>query len=277
MDISIGQYVISMSAYIVLLLLMIEFMRKNLKIATVFWFLTLLTFPLWPNQLDGWFRWAKTLSVLLPTAIFVGLGRWSNLKQSTNWLRHFKKDWLLWVLYGVLFLNIAEATAKDLVSGNYFNGISGIILCATIPFLKMHGSAKKHWTFSKDKKVDLLVYTSPAWNFLYTTWNLAFVFGENAGFFASSFCILLAAELYPLIKRRPELYITARIFTLATHILIRATYDVFTPLMDSTSWANESVVYYWGLVNLVLHVPFLIWYASKYYTPLCKKEVLIHS
>ena len=79
-------------------------------------------------------------------------------------------------------------------------------------------------------------------------------------FFASSFCILMAAELYPVIKGRPELYITARIFTLAFHILARATNPEMFEVMDSSDWANQSVVYYWGLINLVLHVPFVVWY-----------------
>jgi len=264
MNISIAQYAVSMSAYIVLLLLVIEVMRRNYRFANIFWFIALLSFPLWPAQLDGWFRWAKTLSVLVPTAVFVGLGRVAYNQKREDWLKFFRKDWLLWALYGVLFLNIAEATMKDLTTGNYFNGISGVILCITIPLLKFPGKTKRYWAFTNDKRGDLVAYTSVAWNFLYTTWNLAFVYGENAGYFASSFCILMAAELYPLIKKRPELYITARVYTLAFHILIRACYDVFTPIMDSTSWANPAVLHYWGVINFAMHVPFVIWFLSKH-------------
>ncbi|NOQ24695.1 MAG: hypothetical protein GQ564_04965 [Bacteroidales bacterium] len=261
----VWQYIVSMSVYIVLLLLIVDFMRKNYKIAAIFWLLTLLTFPLWFSQLDGWFRWAKTFSVLIPTAIIVGLGRIAQFEKREGWWKAFRKDWVLWSLYGVLGLNILEASLKDLALGNYFNAISGFILIVTIPLFKSKKSKKVGWKISDKKPGDLIVYTDPMWNFLYTTWNIAFVFGENPGFAASSFCILLAAELYPIIKKRPELYVTARIYTLAVHILIRSTYDIFTPLMDSSAFANQNVVYYWGLINISLHIPYLFWYFYRQY------------
>jgi len=260
MTIPVWQYLVSMSVYIVLLLLIVEFMRKNYKFAAIFWLVALLTFPLWDNQLDGWFRWVKTFSVLVPTAVIVGLGRIAQYEKRDGWWKFFRKDWVLWSLYGVLMLNILEASFKDLALGNYFNAISGFILCVTIPLFKKRGSTKRGWAIGKEKPGDLLVYTNPMWNFLYTTWNIAFVYAENPGFAASSLCILLAAELYPVIKKRPELYVTARVYTLATHILIRATYDIFTPLMDSSSFANEKVVYWWGIINFAMHVPFLFWF-----------------
>ncbi len=263
MNIPVWQYLVSMSVYIVVLLLIVEFMRKNHKFAAIFWLLTLLTFPLWDNQLDGWFRWAKTFSVLVPTAVVVGLGRIAQYEKREGWWKFFRKDWVLWTLYGVLMLNILEASFKDLALGNYFNAISGFILCVTIPLFKKRGAKKPGWEISSDKPGDLLVYTNPMWNFLYTTWNIAFVYAENPGFAASSLCILLAAELYPVIKKRPELYVTARVYTLATHILIRATYDIFTPLMDSSSFGNEKVVYWWGIINFAMHVPFLFWFIAN--------------
>jgi len=235
-------------------------MRKHYKFAAIFWILALLTFPLWSSQLEGWFRWAKTFSVLIPTAIVVGLGRIAQHEKREGWWKFFRKDWVLWSLYGVLGLNILEAALKDLAMGNYFNAISGFILIVTIPLFKSKKNKKNGWEISSKKPGDLLVYTDPMWNFLYTTWNIAFVYAENPGFAASSLCILLAAELYPVIKKRPELYVTARVYTLAVHILIRATYDIFTPLMDSSAFANDNVVYYWGLINIVLHVPYLFWF-----------------
>ncbi len=257
MEISVGQYILSMSGYILVLLGVIEIMRKNPKFAFVFWILALFTFPLWSAELEGWFRWVKTLSVLVPTAIIVGFGRLAYLNQKEGFWSFFRKDWLLWALYGVLFLNIAEATLKDFSTGNYWNAIAGVILCITIPLVGNAKTGKRNWQIESKKPGDILAFTSPAWNFLYTIWNLAFVYGENASFVASSFCILFAAELYPILKKRPELYVTARIYTLAFHILIRATYDIFTPVMDSSSWANPEVLYYWGLVNGVLHIAFL--------------------
>lgn len=263
MEISISQYAISMTIYIIVLLLMVEGMRKNHRFAMVFWILALFTFPLWPDQLDGWFRWVKTLSVLIPTALLVGFGRIANYEDLKGKWEIFKKDWLLWAIYGVLFLNIAEATIKDFATANYSNAIVGVILCLTIPLVKAKGQIQKKWQFSKQKPGDLLAFTSPMWNLVYTTWNLAFVFGENAGYFASSFCILIAAELYPIIKKRPELYVIARVYTLAFHILIRSTYDIFTPIMDSSAWANDTVLYYWGIINLFVAIPFLAYWTRE--------------
>ena len=251
------QFGLSMVAYICILLLMVEIMRKNNRLAFIFWIASLFTFPLWIKNLDGWFRWVKTLSVLLPTAFIVGFGRMANYGDRGGFWKFFKKDWILWAVYGVLFLNIAEATFKDLQTNNIPNAIVGIILCISIPLVYAKGQ-KKAWVFSKEKPGDLLAYTSPFWNFLYTTWNLAFVFGESPIFFASSFCILFAAEVYPILKKRPELYVTARIYTLATHLLLRATYDVFTPVMDSSNWYSETVHEYWGWVNLLIAIPFTI-------------------
>lgn len=263
MNIPVWQYLVTMPLYIGILLLVVDFMRKHYKFSAIFWVLALFTFPLWFNQLDGWFRWVKTLSVLLPTAIIVGFGRIAQHEKRDGWWKFFRKDWVLWSLYGVLGLNILEASLKDFSMGNYFNAISGLILIVTIPLFKRKNSTKRGWAISKDKPGDLLAFTDPMWNFLYTSWNIAFVYAENPGFAASSLCILLAAELYPVIKKRPELYVTARVYTLAMHILIRATYDIFTPLMDSSAFANNGVVYYWGLINIALHVPYLIWFIIK--------------
>lgn len=263
MNLPLWQYLVSMPLYVGILLIMIELMRKYYKASAIFWILTLFTFPLWGAQLEGWFRWAKTLSVLIPTALIVGLGRIAQFEKREGWWSFFRKDWVLWSLYGVLGLNILEASLKDLALGNYFNAISGFILIVTIPLFKSKRNKRNGWEISKKKPGDLLVYTDPLWNFLYTTWNIAFVFGENPGFAASSLCILLAAELYPVIKGRPELYVTARVYTLAIHILIRSTYDIFTPIMDSSQFANPTAVHYWGIFNFAIAVPYLVYYFYK--------------
>ncbi len=262
MNIPLWQYLVSMPLYIGILLILVELMRKHLKASAIFWILALFTFPLWSAQLDGWFRWVKTFSVLVPTALILGLGRLAHSGERARIWELFRKNWVLWALYAVLGLNILEASLKDLALGNYFNGISGFILIVTIPLFKSKGR-RDGWAFSKGKPYDMLAYTDPIWNFLYTTWNIAFVYAENPGYAASSLCILLAAEIYPLIKRRPELYVQARAYTLAVHILIRATYDIFTPIMDSSAFASDRAVYYWGLVNFVMHVPYLFWYFMK--------------
>ncbi len=263
LDIPIWQYLLSMSIYTIFLMFFIGFMRKHRYIALAFWILSLFTFPLWAGQLHGWFRWVKVISVLVPTALLVGPARIANLEKREGWWKIYRKDWVFWAFYAILGLNILEATIKDLVLGNYLNGIVGAILIITMPLYKYFDNKPNGWAISDDETGDVVAYTPAIWNFLYTTWNIAFVYAENPGFAASSLCILLAAELYPVMKKRPELYITARIYTLAAHMLIRATYDIFTPIMDSSQFGSQTIVFYWGIINFMIALPYVIWHFNN--------------
>lgn len=268
MSIPFWQYALSMGAYFLILIGIVAVMRKHYKFANIFWIASLLTFPLWlMGGVVGWFRWAKILSVILPT-IFVGFVRIANYeKKKGKFWESLQKDWVLWFLYGVLFLNIMEATVKDFTMGNYFNSLTGFLLCLTIPF------PPRYWKVSKEAHGDLISYTTMGWNFLYTTWNACFVFAETPMYFASSLCILLAAEIYPFLKGKPELYITARIYTLATHLLIRACVPwLFPTLMDASSWHNPKVMFYWGIINLVLMVPYTFWHMWQLHTGKAEKS-----
>lgn len=223
-----------------------------------FWLLSLASFPLWIylGHVQEWFRWFKVLSVLLPTALFVGTARMAYYQPDRkNWLFDIlKKDWVLWFLYSMLGLNILEATIKDIQLGNLANAIIGVVLILTMPF------PKKYWKFG-GKNSDLLFYSTAAWNFIYTTWNFCFVYAEGIAYFGGTICILMAAEVYPLIKKRPELYIISRIYTLAFHMLMRAIAPfVFTAYMDFTPFYNETFKNGWGFVNLILGIPYLVWY-----------------
>jgi hypothetical protein len=258
MNIPWWHYVLSMSIYFILLMVIIDLCRKYVKASMWFWLLSLASFPLWImlGQVEGWFRWFKVLSVLLPTALVVGTARMAYYKSaSKNPLAGFlRKDWVLWFLYGMLALNILEATIKDLQLGNLANAFVGAILIITMPF------PKKYWKFG-GKNADLLFYSTAAWNFVYTTWNLCFVYAEGVAFFGGTICILMAAEIYPLIKKRPELYIISRVYTLAVHMLMRAmAQQVFPKFMDFTPFYSEAFKNGWGLVNLALAVPYLFWY-----------------
>ncbi|MDT0191683.1 hypothetical protein IR194_06765 [Exiguobacterium sp. PBE] len=252
---NVWPHVISMPLYLGLLLGIIVFFRKHYKLSAYFWLASLLTIPLWMmGNVDGWFRWAKIVSVIIPT-IIVGFSRiaiYEN-KQGRIW-NFLKRDEFLWFFYAILFLNIAEATIKDVTLGNYFNAACGFLLCVTIPF------APTFWKFAKEGYADLVAYTTGSWNFIYTSWNACFVYAESPTYFASSLCILLAAELYPVIKGRPELYITARIYTLAAHLLIRACYDIFPQVMNSSTWFNPEVLKSWGMINFVIIVPYVFWH-----------------
>lgn len=254
-------YVVSMLFYVLFLVLFLEQTRENQKFYKWFFILALLSIPLWFINLHSWFRWAKTISVLIPTC-FVSFVRIANDGKHNNILQSLRKKWPLWVLYFVLLLNIAEATMKDFQMGNIFNAICGVILCITIPL------PTKHWRIGKnDGKntfAELLADLPLTWCLLYVTWNGAFVYAENTTYFASSICILLAPEIWMLFKKRTDLWLMGRVYTLAIHILIRSCYDIFTPIMDSTDWFNPKVLAWWGLLNLVLHGGYLVYWFVKY-------------
>lgn len=258
MNIPWWHYVISMTLYFAFLMVLIEFCRKQVKISMWFWLLSLASFPLWIylGHVQEWFRWFKVLSVLLPTALIVGTARMAyHNPDKKNWLFDIlKKDWVLWFLYSMLGLNILEATVKDIQLGNLANAFIGAVLIMTMPF------PRKYWKFA-GKHSDLLFYSTAAWNFIYTTWNFCFVYAEGIAYFGGTICILMAAEVYPLIKKRPELYIISRIYTLAFHMLMRAIAPfVFTSYMDFTPFYNETFKNGWGVVNLILGLPYLVWY-----------------
>ena len=253
-------YVVSMGLYVLLLFLFLEYTREKRKFYKWFFILALFSFPIWFSTLEGAFRWAKTISVLVPLC-FVSFVRMSNDGNHDKILMSLKKKWPLWILYLVLNLNIIEASLKDISLGNYYNAIAGFILCITIPL------PTKHWRIGKnDGKnsfAELIADLPLAWCLLYVTWNAAFVYGENTGYFASSVCILIAPEIWMFAKRRTDLWLMGRIYTLGLHIFIRSLYDVFDPLMNSALWFNHDVWMNWGLANLVMHVIYLGYWFVK--------------
>ena len=258
---SILSYIVSMLVYILFLVMFLEFTREKQTFYKWFFILALLSIPLWFINLHSWFRWAKTISVLIPTC-FVSFVRIANDGKHEHMLATLRKKWPLWILYAVLMLNIIEATMTDFGLGNIFNAISGVILCITIPL------PTKHWRIGKNdgKKAfaELLADLPLVWCLLYVTWNAAFVYAENPTYFASSLCILIAPEIWMLINKRTDLWLMGRVYTLAIHILIRSSYDIFTPVMDSTLWFNADVLMWWGVTNCVLHATYLVYWFFKY-------------
>jgi hypothetical protein len=179
-----------------------------------------------------------------------------------NVIESLKKSWPMWVLYCVLMLNIAEATMADYEMGNYFNAACGVILCITIPLPTKHWRITKH--DGKNNFGELIADLPVLWCILYTTWNAAFVYAENTSYIASSLCILIIPFIWMLFKKRSDLWLMGRMYTLGLHILIRSCYDIFTPVMDSSAWWSSDVCRYWGIANLVLHVIYLVYWFFKY-------------
>lgn len=252
------QYLLSMSAYIAILYLLVEIARKHLKTTTIVGGLAVLAFPLWFKTFgDNWFRLAKVLSVVIPTC-FVNICRMS-YKYKEKGFKGLRQNWVFWVLYGVLFLNILEASLKDLTLGNYMNFAAGMICGITIPL------PPKNWRFgSKEGWAELICDIPLMWCLFYTTWNAGFVYAENTGYFASSICILIVPEIYSLIRRRSDLWLHARVYTLAIHIFIRATFgDIFAPIMGSEAWRNEKILPIIGGFNLAFAIIYTIWWFNK--------------
>ncbi len=258
MEIAASQYIFIMSAYVALLFVLHELSRKYTKGALIVYTLTLITFPLWAGNLEGWFRWGKTIIVVLPT-IFLCLARVYHLKGKKPGF--FGKPGVFWFFWLMVALNIFWASWKDIELGNWFNAISGFILIVTMPI------PMRNWRIDRKKEgtADLITDFPLAWCFLYTTWNAAFVYAEHPSYLASSICILLVPEIYSIIMKRSDLWLSARVYTLCIHLLIRASYPGVFDTIDSSAWANQSAVEIWGIINIVLHVPFLIWWFTKGY------------
>ncbi|MDZ7795370.1 MAG: hypothetical protein U5P10_17265 [Spirochaetia bacterium] len=254
-------FIVSMGTYTLFLFLFLEYTREKESFYKWFFILALLTFPLWFLNLEGFFRWSKTLSVLIPLC-FVSYIRMANNGRHQNRYPALKKQWPLWILFGVLALNILEATITDFQMGNPFNALCGVILIITIPL------PSTHWRIAKydgHRHFGELIADLPiAWCLLYTVWNAAFVYGENPSYFASSICILTVPLLWMLIKKRSDLWLMGRIYTLGIHILIRSSYDIFTPVMDSSAWFNPQVHTAWGMLNLGLHIFYVGYWFMKY-------------
>ncbi len=256
--------IISIIIYALITYILTEIFRRNRKIGAAFILLSFLSFPLWANNRDSWFEWAKILSVLIPMILvsFIRIAHYEN-KKGKVW-DFLKKPWTLWILFFVLALNITEASFRDWEFGNLFNALSGFILVITIPFVP------KFWRIEKKCCGDLIVDFPIGWCFLYTTWNAAFLYACIPDEFAGGLAILIACELYSILGRH-DLYIMGRIYTLAIFVVQLAIFDVF-PFMDSSHWFNQQIVNMWGIINLILSVMYLFWYNWQMYTNKCNKS-----
>ena len=244
--------------YILILYTFHELMRRNIKLALAICILSLLTIPFWGNNLSSPFRIAKTLSVIFPT-LFLTLCRYSE-KYAT--LKFLQKPWTSIAFFMIIGINILEASLTDLfVTKNILNGLCGLILCITMPL------PKNNWLISIEgnKYTNIIVNNiSIAWIFLYTVWDICFVYGENYLFVLSTVSVLLAPFIRALINNRKDLWVSARAYTLFFHLLTRASLgDIFSNLMNSSNLYNVKFLNYFSYINFTLHIIFLIWYYKK--------------
>jgi len=250
-------FIVSMGVYSLFLFLFLEYTREKTQFYVWFFIFALLSIPLWFINLEGFFRWAKSISILIPIVLVAFTRKaYKNNNQVATFL---KGKWPLRIFAIILAVNILEATITDFQLGNPFNALCGVILIVTIPF------SDKRWRIApydgKKQFNELLADLPLMWCILYTIWNAAFVYGENPSYFASSVCILTVPLIWMAVKRRKDLWLMGRVYTLAIHILIRSSYDIFSPVMNSTAWFSESVWLGWSLGNFILHSLYLVVWA----------------
>jgi hypothetical protein len=253
MAIPFWQFVLSIIVFVIALFIIHELSRRFLKSATLFYLILLLSIPFWLDISEGWFRIAKNTTVLVPLC-FLNMIRLAHTKKFESW-SVMRKNWVFWGMYIVVQLNIAEVSVKDFAMGNYFNGIAGLLLCLTM------ARPPKAWRIDKKGKFkDFLVDYPIMWCLLYTTWNGCFVYAEHPDYLAHTSCILIVPLIYALFLKRADLWLSARAYTLAISLFIKSSYDFVTPFMDTSAYANENVLFYWGILNAIVHVLYAVWW-----------------
>lgn len=256
---TIMSYVISMGIYIIFLIAMTEGFRRSTIFALVV-NIGLIVLLFFSKNVEGWFRWAKDISVLFPLVIVSVTRLRKKMNKDDGLQKVLESPGMLLFLCIVVAINIFEASLKDLTMGNLFNGMCGLIMITCMPF-----NVKKSWRYDKNNYNALIADFSIAWCFLYTTWNACFVYAESPAFVSASLCILLVPELYNFWSAKTgksNLWLHARIYTLMLHVSIRSFHDVFTPYMNATPWYNEAFKNGWGLVNFILMALYAVsWFA----------------
>jgi len=254
---SLLSYVISMAVYVGILIGVTEISRRSIRFGLIL-NIGLIVLLFFGNNIAGWFRWAKALSVLVPMLVLHAgrlASRYRNGDKRFGWLTGTP---VMVFFCGIVALNILEASVKDITLGNFWNGACGLVMIAAMPF-----AISKNWRFSRDGRHVLIADFSLAWCFLYTTWNACFVYAESPAYFAASCCILLVPELYNFYStktKQENLWLHARIYTLMLHVAVRSFRDVFTPFMNAASWFSEGFKNAWGMVNFVLMAAYAVWW-----------------
>ncbi len=254
---SVLSYVVSMAVYLVILIALTEISRRSMWFGLVL-NLGLIVLLFFGDNVEGWFRWAKDISVLFPMLVVHASRLSARYKPDNKLLKGLTGPAVMAFFCAIVGLNILEASIKDITLGNYWNGACGLVMITCMPF-----AFTKDWYVTKDPKHVLVADFSLAWCFLYTTWNACFVYAESPAYFAASCCILLVPELYNLFSvktKAPNYWLHARIYTLMIHVAVRSFRDVFTPFMNATPWFNPAVRDAWGLVNFVLMAAYAVWW-----------------
>ncbi|GGX45111.1 hypothetical protein [Saccharospirillum salsuginis] len=213
-----------------------ELLRRYRHAAMVL-FLLSLPVLLVPNG-NGLFMQIKTVSVLVPICFLIYARVNAGALKPVSFL-----------IYGVIILNIVEASVIDMMTGNYLNLAAGLGLILLLP------RPGESWRVAgRHRNFELALPTY--WPFLYTTWNLCFLYSARISTFGYAIPLLLAPFLYAVALRRSDWYFQARAYSFGGYLFFRAAFGDTAPLnldsFDLTDWYSPTVALAWGAVNLAI-------------------------
>jgi len=247
---------LSMLAFFAVFVLVADVFRRYRTLALMFFVVSLPSLLL-PNS--NMFMHIKTASVLLPTCFLVYAR-----------FRPKFEGFIYKLIYAVIALNIVEASVIDVTTGNYLNLIAAVGLIAFLPY------SRKHWEIS-GKDHDFVVRLPAYWPYLYTTWNLCFLYSSRITTFGYALPLLLAPVAYALFLRRTELYFQARAYTFGFYLFFRTVFaDAdFMNLknFDLTDWYSQEFALAWGATNVV----FTGWCAYLFFIKRRQEQVTTHT
>eukprot|EP00703_Trepomonas_sp_PC1_P002293 JAP94313.1 Transmembrane domain-containing protein [Trepomonas sp. PC1] len=221
-------------------------------LATVVWTSSLLTFPMWKQNMENWFVWAKLISILIFTIVQSAFSHFESKKQLKEPNQpqnpHLKLQWFFYLL---LITNISEAVVHDIQQGHVFNAISGIIQNLPLPL-------PPKYLELKGKRIHF--YTSAYWVFVYVSWNMCFTY-NTAMNTVLCFGKLAAAGLYTIIHNDASTFVVARIYTLNVIMIIKATSPYFIKyvLFKNNIPFNSTIRKMWDIFNTLNAIP-LLWF-----------------
>lgn len=195
--------------------------------------LVLLPYWIWQGQVGvyrgtGLFPWVKLASLLFSASWLTAL-RFTAVGRS---------PWARGLMFLLLPLNMLEAITQDSFGGHlahYLIGIMGILLIVAVPHPLR---AIRIDTTGPYRDLQYVGMTRP-WIIGYTLWNWAFVYLNFPEIAGHQLAVLTAALLVGLAD--PGRWLQARTFTLATDLLVIATFPkVVIPLTDTAHWATPA-------------------------------------
>jgi hypothetical protein len=234
----------------------IEMMARSRYFALGISIIALLSFPYWIQKFEGWFYFLKILSIWIPLLVFgIIKALYPGSAKAKVWAANFAR-----IGFFLLSLNILEASVKGFQVGNYFNSSTGFLLTLILPII-----SSKNWIADHYKNTPFLIYadTPYFYIFLYSTWNICFVYSVFPQYFfivALSLCYCFC-HIY-LIKS-PRLWFSFRTFTLGFILMIRANTDLVENYLDLSYLHHPIIAKIWGCINLFLLLGYLFWEGKR--------------